>query len=169
MATYNFSVLGMIQIDASGRCWIEPYDLAATNDIFRHPIIRLKDPASGNQHGFYGTFWVPNNYVSSPVIVPIWTATATSGNCRMNFAYRAIGGDNTESLDQSSLQESVSVTDAAPGAAHRRMTPPISLTAGNFAAQDTIEYYFSRFDDSGVDTMAADMLLHDLIFQYADT
>jgi hypothetical protein len=168
MSTHQISILGVISPDSTGNCWVEPYDVAATNDIFKHQIIRLKDPSTGQTHGFYSQFWVPNNYVGTAVIIPVWTATATSGNCRMSFAYRAIGGDNAESLDQSSFQETVSNTDAAPGAAHRRMTPNLSLTSGNLAAQDTVMFYFARYHDGGVDTMAADMLLHDLLFQYAD-
>jgi len=46
----------------------------------------------------------------------------------------------------------------------------ISLTSGNLAAGDTVQFIFSRegADAGGGDTMAAAMRLFDLYFQYAD-
>ena len=167
MATQQFSILNPSVVpDSTGRCWTEPYDIAASNDVWKHLLWRFADPSSGQTHGIYGQFLIPQNYVQSPLIIPVWTATATSGNCAWRFTYRAIGGDNSESLDQTSNQEQVSLVDAAPGAAHRRLTPTVALTAANLAAGDTVEFLFERNNTS--DTMAADALLHDLLFQYAD-
>ncbi len=170
MATIQVSALtGGVAPDSTGRCWLEPYDVFASNDVWKNLIYRFKNPAGGEAHGFYGTFTVPQNYVGTATMVPVWTSTATSGNCRWRFTYRAVGGDDTESLDQSGNQEQVSVTDVAPTAAQRRLTPTMSLTAGNFAAGDTVEFLFERNDDTGVDTMAADAVVFDLIFQYSDS
>lgn len=160
------SILGGAKPDTTGRCFLAPYDNYATNDLFRHLVFVFNDPSTGQAHGIYGKFDVPDNFGSAPVIIPIWTATAITGNCRWRFSYRAIGGDDLESLDQATFQEQVSVTDVAPGAAHRRLTPSMSLTAANLAAADTIEYLLERLDDGGLDTMAAVALLHDLIFSY---
>lgn len=168
MATHLISILGRHAPDTTGRCWEEPYTVAATNDLFAHPIIRFADPAASQAHGIYGVFEVPQNYVGTAAIVLRWTSTATSGNCRWEFSYRAISGDDAESLDQASFQETVAVTDAAPSAAHERNTPSMSLTSANLAAGDTVEFFLKRTDDSGVDTMAADALLHDAMFSYAD-
>ena len=169
MATFQFSALSANAVpDNTGRCFFEPYNVKATNDKFWHLVGVLADPAGGEAHGFYGQFLVPQNYVGSAVIIPFWTSTATSGNCRMRFSYRAIGGDDAESLDQATYQEQVSVTDAAPSAAHERNTPSMALTSANLAAGDTVEFLFERLDDTGVDTMAAAALIHDLIFQYQD-
>lgn len=160
------SVFGDVKPDTTGRCFIAPYDNYATNDIFRHLVVVFNDPAAAQAHGIYGRFDVPANFASAPVIIPIWTATATTGNCRWRFSYRAIGGDDAESLDQGTFQEQISNTDAAPTAAHNRLAPSLALTAANLAAEDTVEFLFERLDDTGVDTMAAVALLHDLIFSY---
>lgn len=169
MATHQLSILGASLVpDTTGRCWCEPYDVIATNDVWKNLVIRFKDPTSGQAHGVYGQFTVPQNYVGTAVIIPIWTSTATTGNCRWRFTYRDVGGDNTTSLDQTGNAEQVLVTDAAPGAANRRMTPSISLTSANLAAGETVTFLFERFDDTGVDTMAADAVLFDLLLQYAD-
>lgn len=169
-ATHQISVLGPNTVpDTTGRCWFETYDVAASNDVWKNLIARFKDPSGGQSHGLYGQFTVPQNYVGTPVIVPIWTATATAGNCRWRFTYRTVGGDDTTSLDQAGNEEQVSLTDAAPTAANRRLAPTgLALTAANLAAGETVEFLFERLDDTGVDTMAADALLFDLLFQYAD-
>ncbi len=170
MATHQFSILnGSVIPDNTGRCWFEPYYITATNDVWKHLVFRFLNPSSSQVHGFYGQFSLPLNYVGSPSIIPIWSTTATSGNGRFRFTYRAVGGDNAESLDQTSNQEQVSVTDAAGGAANRRMTPIINLTDVNFTAGDSVEYLFERLDDGGTDTINADIVLHDLLFQFADT
>ena len=169
MATHQISILsGNTVPDTTGRCWWETYDVAATNDVWKFLIVRFKNPAGGQAHGIYGQFTVPQNYVGTAAVIPIWTSTATTGNCRWRLTYRTVGGDDTTSLDQTTNEQQVSVTDAAPGAAHRRLTPSLSPTAANFAAGETVEFLFERNDDTATDTMAADAFLFDLIFQYAD-
>jgi hypothetical protein len=171
MATHQISMLGaQVVPDGTGRCWFESYATFATNDVWRHNVVRFLNPASGEAHGIYGQFTVPQNYVSAAQVVPVWTSTATTGNCRWRLTYRTVAGDNANSLDQTSNEQQVSLTDAAPGAAHRRLAPSPGLTptAANFAAGETVEYLFERLDDTGTDTMAADAVLHDLLFSYAD-
>jgi hypothetical protein len=174
MATHGISILGHATIpDASGKVWQEPYSLLATNDVWKHLVFRFDEDGANNAQistrvGIYGVFVVPNNYVGTAAIVPMWTSTVTSGNCVFDFDYRAISGDDTESLDQSGTQESVSVTDAAPSAAHERNTPSMSLTSANLAAGDLVEFYFVVDGTDGNDTLAGARLLHDLVFSYAD-
>jgi hypothetical protein len=124
----------------------------------------LKDPSSGQAHGFYGVFSIPQNFVSSAAAKLNFTTSATTGNGRFRLTYRAVGGDNVESLDQTGNQEQVSVTKAAPGAAHRKVEASFALTSANFAVGDLCE----RLDDTGVDTIAADIVVFALDFEYAD-
>ncbi len=169
MATFRMSIMGALAPDSTGNAFFEPYAIKASNDTFQHLVAILNDAAS--DCGFYGTFNVPKNYVGTAKIIPVWTSTATSGNAEFGFAYRAIGGDDAESLDQASFQEGpLYVQDAAPSASHERNTPSISLTSANLAADDTVEFYFFRDNNStgGADDMAAAVILHDLIFEYAD-
>lgn len=83
-----------------------------------------------------------------------------------DFDYRAVGGNDTESLDQSGTQESVSVTDTAPGAANRRMEVSVNLTSSNLAAGDTVEFLFVRDGTDAADTMAGSAMLFGLEFIY---
>lgn len=167
MATQRINVLGANTVpDSSGNVWLEPFTIAATNDAWANLVARFKD--SGTKDKLYGVFEVPQNYVGSAKIYPIWTSSATSGNVVWEFGYRTVGGDDTTSLDQSGTEETATVTDAAPTAAFRRLTPSISPTAGNFSAGETVEFYIARDGSSGSDTMAADALLFSLDFEYAD-
>lgn len=169
MATYQISILGANTVpDNSGRCWLEPYDVVATNDVWKMLVFRFKDPAANQAHGLYGQFTVPVNYVSAAAVIPVWTSTAIVNNCQWRFTYRTVGGDNTTSLDQTSNEQQVRQSDAAPGAAHRRLTPSITLTAANFSPSETVEFLFERQDLASDDTMAADAVLFDLLFSYAD-
>lgn len=167
MATHRIPILGFGTVpDTSGNVWLEPYSIAATNDVWGRLIARFKD--SGTRVGLHGGFSVPKNYVGSAKLAVIWTSSATSGDVEWDFDYRAVTGDNSESLDQAGSQESVNLNDSAPGAAHRRMECLITLTAGNFAADDEVEFALFRDGTDGGDTMAADALVFAVIFEYAD-
>lgn len=154
--------------DASGNVFFEPYTIKATNDQWRHGHWIFNDTATRDL--LYGLFNVPKNYVGTPLVVIVWTTTATSGNCVWDFDYRAVGGDDLESLDQTGTQEAVTVTDAAPSAANERMEVTIALTAGNFAVDDTVEFLIARDGavGPGTDTIAAAVQLVGLYFQYND-
>ena len=168
MATHRISILQAVQPDNTGRCWLEPYDVFATNDVWKHAVIRLANPAAGQAGGFYGIFEVPQNYVSAASVKVNWTTTATSGNGCFRFTYRAVTGDNTTSLDQTSQTEQVAQTQAAPGAAQRKRDAAFTVTAGNFAAGALIEYLLERFDNAAADTIAADIVVHNASFEFAD-
>lgn len=172
MATHQISMLGVNTMpDNSGNCWMEPYSILATNDVWPFLVFRFgasNAAAPTTRIGLYGQFTVPQNYSTSAVVIPIWTATLTSGDVVWDLDYRSVSGDDTTSLDQSGTEESVSVTDTAPGAAHRRLTPSLNPTDANFAAGETIEFGLFRDGVDAADTMAGSAILLDLIFQYAD-
>lgn len=150
----------------SGNVFHEPYTIKATNDFFAPLVLIFNDTATKDDS--HVAFQVPQNFVSAPKLYPVWTSTATSGNVVWEAAYRAIGGDDSESLDQATAQETLNVTDAAPTAAHNQLKPSMSMTASNLAVGDTIELKLSRDGSSGSDTMAAAVILLGLIFEYAD-
>lgn len=169
MATHRIPIISWSSIpDTSGDVFFEPYTVKATNDFFKHLVLIFND--SGNDDEFFSTFEVPQNYSSAANLVVIWTSTATSGDVEFGFAYRAVGGNDAESLDQATAQESLlsGNNDTAPSAANERMEFSISLTDGNFAAGDTAEYIFSREGADGGDGMAAALIVFGLFFEYSD-
>lgn len=170
MATFRIPILSMVRPDATGECFPQPYSVLATNDVFPRIIWRfgssnVAQPSA--RHGLYGGFVVPKNYVGSPKAIIVWTTTLTSGNVVWDFDYRAIGGDDSESLDQTA-QETLTVTDAAPSAAHERLETSVTLTAANLAVDDEVEFLLARDGADAADTMAGSAMLFSLLFEYTD-
>lgn len=150
--------------DSSGNVSQLPYDFFATNDVHKTLVWVFND--TGTKLSLYGTFKVPSDYSSAAVIQPIWSCTATSGSVVWDFDYRVVGGDDTTSLDQATYQEALTVTDVAPTAAHRRLTPSMTATGSNFTADATVEFAISRDGVDAADTLAVSALLFDLWFSY---
>lgn len=168
MATHRLPIMGwQTRPDDTGDAFFEPYSIKATNDQWQNIVLILND--SGTRIGIYGVFEVPQAYVDTANLVIVWTSTATSGDVEYDFDYRAVGGNDTESLDQSGTQETVNSNDTAPSAAHERMELSIALTDGNFAAGDTVEFLFVRDGTDAGDTIAAAVIIFGLFFEYSDT
>ena len=167
MATLRKRILwGPTLPDDTGTAFFEPYSIKATNDVWKHLVLILNDTAA--DHGVYSQFDVPLGYVDTANLVIVWTATATVGDVEFDFMYRAVGGNDDESLDQAGSQEDVNANDTAPSATDERMELTIALTDGNFAPGDTVPYFFSRDGTDGGDTMAAAAIVFDLFFEYND-
>jgi hypothetical protein len=160
--------------DSSGNCWQEPYRRLATNDVWGDLYLWMfggtisNNTAPTTRIGLTGQFVVPADFVGTAVLEIRWTTTLTSGDVVWDCDYRAVGGNDAESLDQASNQESVTVTDTAPGAANRLLVTTISLTSANFAAGDTVEFTIFRDGTDSADTLAGTAILVGARFQYAD-
>lgn len=172
MATHRIPILGFPTVpDSSGNCWFEPFSVLATNDVWGRLIGRFglsNAAAPTTRIGLKGGFTVPKNYVGSAKIVVVWTATIITGDVAWDIDYRAVGGNDTESLDQVGTQESATVTDTAPGAALRRLEALITLTAANLAVDDEVTFELFRDGADAADTMAGSAILFALLFEYAD-
>jgi putative transposon-encoded protein len=167
MATFRLPVLGFASApDTSGDVFLESYAVKATNDFWKKLVVVFDDTAT--KIGLHGSFSVPQNYVGTANLVIVWTSTATSGDVEWDFDYRAVGGNDSESLDQATAQESVNANDTAPSATDERMEISIALTDANFLAGDTVSFVLYRDGTDGGDTIAASVTLHDLFFEYAD-
>ena len=167
MATHYIPIRGAATLpDTSGSVFGESYAVKATNDLWPYLIHVFNDTAT--RLGLLGNFLVPNNYVGSAGIYVVWSTTATSGDVEWDVDYRAIGGDDLESLDQATAQESVNSNDTAPSAAQERMNITLSLTSANLAALDVVQFGLFRDGTDGGDTIAAAIQLHGLYFTYAD-
>ena len=167
MATLRIPILGAATVpDDSGDVFLEPYSVKATNDVWKRLVVIFND--SGTRIGLHGAFNVPKNYVGAPKVIVVWTATATTGDVEWDFDYRAVGGNDTESLDQTGTQETVNIADTAPSAIHERMEAVLALTAANLAADDTLLFELFRDGTDAGDTMAAAAIVHGVLFEYSD-
>lgn len=168
MATHRISILGFGTVpDASGNVFFEPYDIKATNDVWKRLVVIFNDTAT--RIGLHGGFTVPKNFVSGAKIVVRWTSTAITGDVEWDVDYRAVGGDDTESLDQATAQESVNIADTAPSAAHERMEAALVLTDANLAADDEVTFELFRDGTDAGDTMAAAAIVFRVLFEYSDS
>ena len=150
--------------DGGGGVFFESYLNKATNQVWRYLILVMNDTST--KIGINGKFQVPQDYSTGAKLVVVWTSTATSGDVEFDFDYRCVGGNDTESLDQATAQESVNSNDTAPSATDERMELSIDLTSGNFAAGDTCQFEFARDGTDAGDTMAAACQIHGLFFEY---
>jgi len=172
MATHRLPILGWAtKPDASGDVFFEPQTIRGTNNFFQELVLTFLD--SGNDDEVFGRFEVPQNYVDTANLVIVWTSTqvlTTTESVEWGFAYRAVGGNDAESLDQASAQESLLTgnDDLAPSAANERMEFTIALTDGNFAAGDTVQFIFSREGADAGDDIAAIVRVFGLFFEYND-
>lgn len=175
MATHRLPIHGGLLPNSSGKVWWEPFSVLATNDTWRHPVLRIDQDGNNNaqlstREGAYGVFAVPKNYVGSANLIVVWTATITTGGATVvwDFDYRATGGNDTESLDEAAATESVTGSDDVPSAANERLEVSIALTSGNFAVDDTVEFFICNDGTDANDDAACARLLHQLFFEYAD-
>jgi len=152
--------------DSSGNVTIIPASLELTNALSRADIAVFADTATRDE--LHGRFTVPSDYVDTANVLIIWTANAIVNDWEADFDYRAIGGDDLESLDPAAWQESVNLNDTAPSAVFERMELRITLTDGNFAPGDTVPYVLARDGTDGGDTMAAKVLVFEMYFEYND-
>lgn len=169
MATHRIPILGWpTKPDASGDVFFEPASVKGTNDFFDALVLVFNDSSADDE--LFGRFTVPQNYVDTANLVILWTSTATSGDVEWGFAARAIGGNDAESLDQASADESLlsGNNDTAPGTTDERMEFTIALTDAKYAAGDLVQFIFSREGADGGDTLAAAVRVFALFFEYND-
>jgi len=169
MATFRKPILGFGTLpNTGGEVFFEPYSVKATNGVWKRLVLIFNGSLS-TRNGVAGGFSVPKNYVGSANLIIVWTSTATTGDVEWDFDYRAVGGNDTESLDQSGTQESVNSNDTAPSAAHERMEISIPLTDGNFTIDDEVEFELFRDQVDAGDTMAAAAIVFSVFFEYSNT
>lgn len=170
MATRRISILtGMVKPDNVGNVYQEPYDIKATNDNWQPLVWIFADSAL--RDALHGAVEIPLNYAGTGTaqIIIVWTAVVTTGNVVWDIDYRAVGGNDTESLDQATAQESLTVTDAAPAATvNNRLEALMTITTANIAAGDTLLFKVCRDGTDGADTMASSAILVDVLLSYED-
>lgn len=167
MATKRIPILGFGTVpDGSGAVFFEPYTVKATNDVWARMVCIFND--TSNRDGLDGGFTVPKDYVDSANIIVVWTSTAITNDVEWDFDYRAVSGDDAESLDQTGTQEAVNQEDTAPSAAHEKMEATLAVTDGNFAADDEVTFTLFRDGSDGGDLMAAAAIVFAVLFEYAD-
>jgi len=164
MATHQIPILGAGTLpDTSGNVFFQPYTVEDTAAVI-DPLVLVFVNVSA-KIGIASTFTVPQNYVGSPSFEIIWTANnATTNNAVFDLSYLTRSG--TEDMGAAATATTDTVTDAHTGTAFQRNQASISVTAGNFALGDQCLY--ELFRDGVADSLAADYLVFQVLFQYDD-
>lgn len=162
------------QPDTSGKATPEPFTILATNDVWKHDIMRVdEDYTNGSQlttrvAWAQGVFRVPDDYVSSPIVTIEWCTTKTTGDVVFDGDFRSVAGDGTESTDQAGTEASVTVTDSASATALRRMIATLTLTGLTLAAGEMVEFSLFQDGTDGADTLAGATIIHEAFFGYTN-
>ncbi len=167
MATHSIDMIGWpTSPDTSGDVFFEPYSIKSAG-VGRWDEMQVgifNDTA--NRNGLQGRFKVPKNYVGTANLIIDWTPdSATSGEVAWDFEYRAVAA--TQDFDQATQDEAVNVDGTAVGA-DDRVTNTISLTDGNFAVDDIVQWELFRDGTDADDDMSGAAILFGLYFEYAD-
>jgi putative transposon-encoded protein len=167
MATHRLSILDRFLPDASGNVWWEPSSIKDTNDRYPHEVLIFKD--SGTDISASAQFAIPKNYVGSAKLIIVWRANATSGDLRLAAALTPVGGDGAETMDPNADTDAPAAwTDTAPGTAMRRAETSVTLDSGDYAADDSCLVKLTRTGANAGDTLVADAIIEDVLFEYAD-
>lgn len=167
MATVRLPILGPFTVpDASGEVFFQPADILLTTAPWKRLIPTFIFGTS--KSGLEGSFAVPQDYTDTANVVIVWTTSATSNDVEWDFDYTAVGGNDIESLNTATVQETVGSEDTAPNVAFERMELSIALTDGNFAVGDNVNFRLFRDQSDAGDSLTVDVVLIDLFFEYAD-
>jgi hypothetical protein len=165
MATQNYDIT-KIWVPDNADVWWEPASVRFSTAPWKDPILVFKETAA--RRGAFGAFYVPGDYVGTPVIVVRWTTdTATTGDAEWDFDYRAVAVG--ESVNQAGTQESVNQEDTAPGTAGLLQEMTKALSA-NFATGDRVSAgLFRDGSDAGDGLAGADeACVFEVLFRYSD-
>lgn len=164
MATQTIPIIGSNSRPADSNVFWQPFSLVATNDVFDFMVLTFNDGTT--RHEYHGGFVVPNDYSTTPKVQIYWTTTATSGDAEWDFDYRGIAVNNSESLDPSTVAESLNQNDTAGGTALDFMMVEFTLTASNLAAGDFVPFILARDKSDAGDTISAAVHVAHALFKY---
>lgn len=166
MATFQLPILNhSLNLDAGVYPSTLAAELSLTNSKATQVIV-MPFP-NGADIGLMGRFTIPQNYVGTPQIVAklIWDGTPAN---TVGFGMQQVCVTDSETRDVAYEAEDVANIASWTGYADEEgFTLTITLTpTATYAAGKEVYFYF--YSDDSVDTRTVNLLLEDLLFQYAD-
>lgn len=168
MATAEVNMLGtMTQLEAGVFPDLIKNQITTTNKIGEVQCIVLSDGAS--DVGLHGSFKVPENYASAPVIVIRGVLDgAPSAAHILGFGINGISIDDNEAADASTSSDDLaSATIGSNGSNHADedfFEETIALSNLSVAVGETV--YFQFFIDISITDYTGNFLMTDLLFRY---
>jgi len=163
MATFQLPV-GPEGMRPDSPCFFEPYSIKDTAAALDPTVLIYKN--SGTKDGANGSFIVPQNYVGTAKLIVLWNVNATSGDAIFDLSYLA--RTDAEDMGAAATDTTDTVTTTTDGTAFNLNTSEMTLTAGDFAAGDIVLFELFRDTANASDTLAADLIVHKVIFEYSD-
>lgn len=145
-----------------------PASQYATQDVYDGEVLVVPD-GGADVEVYPAPVSVPGGITLTTVeLVLVVASQATANDWIIDFDYRAVGG--SETLDPSSWQESVTTgAQTIPGTAFDRQRVTVALTAGNFAALDTVlSRLLVNAGDAGYD-LADELLVYEAYIRIASS
>jgi len=165
MATFQLDIgVEGLTPDSSGEVFFEKYSVKDTGTILDPLILVYKN--SGTKDGAARSFIVPQNYVGTAKLTVLWNVNATSGDAIFDLSY--LTRSDGEDMGAAATDTTDTVTTTTDSTAFNLNTSTMTLTAGDFAAGDIVMMELFRDTANASDTLAADLIVHKIIFEYAD-
>lgn len=171
MATHRLPILTNLEPDASGDVYRTPGTLLAGFTNFKRGVWVFKDTST--KVILSGAFFVPSTYVatSATAFIAKWVSDndVIAGDVVWDLDYRTVAVGESE--DQVLNEQTLTVTDAAPGTADLQQEVTIgNATEANFAGGQEVQFDISRDGAVGgpTDDMVANAVLIGLFFVWAD-
>ena len=165
MATFHLDIGSeSFTPDASGEVFPSKYSVKDTGTILDPVVMVYKN--SGTKDGAAKSFIVPQNYVGTAKLIVYWNVNATSGNAIFDLSY--LTRSDAEDMGAAATDTTDTVTTTTDGTAFNLNTSTMTLTAGDFAAGDIVMVELFRDTANASDTLAADLMVHKIVFEYAD-
>lgn len=165
MALHQLPILGPTVLPQSG-VWVDRVgnQIAAANEVGNQLCVVLAD--GGSDEGFYGSFTIPQNYVGTGKIIAKGILDGTMSSVTLQFGVKGITREDNEAVDAAySTEDTGNITADHADEDLFKVEIILSNFIG-FAVGDTVFYYF--YIDASGNSYAGNVLLTDLLFQYAD-
>lgn len=163
MATFQLDITNGFSPSNSNVFW-EPYAVKDTGTVLNPLVLIFTN--SGTKDGANNEFKVPQNYVGSPVLVVEWNVNATTGDAIFDLSY--LNRSSGEDMGAAAQSTTDTVTTTTNATAFNLNISRMTLTAADFAAGDISMVELFRDTADAADTLAADLSVHRVLFEYAD-
>ncbi len=149
---------------SNANVWWEPYSAKDAGAILDPLVLTYSN--SSTKDGANNSFVVPQNYVGTAQLIVLWNVNATTGDAIFDLSY--LNRTDAEDMGAAAQSTTDTVTLTTDGTAFNLNTSTMTLTASDFVAGDISMVELFRDTANASDTLAADLMVHKIIFQYAD-
>lgn len=167
MATHRLPILGPGTVPDDG-VYINKVknELTLTGADGEELCFVMPDPNGGGDHGVWGKFAVPKNYVGTPVLVIRGIIDGTVGATNVGFGVTMLGRADNEAYDTAIGTEATASFTSNSYADEDVFEETITITE-TLAVDDDVTFHL-YIDDSVATPFTGNILMTGLFLQYSD-